>query len=117
MSKFSLQFSPYEIAITGYLPRNGVIRKRGKDIAYNGPTIEFTATFPHDRPRTFNIPYPIQSQGLRNRMAAHSVFLDTTRGRMVLLMIERFARHVVEHHGWSKPYRPDDNDGDSVWFP
>jgi hypothetical protein len=107
MPNFTLAAPPYVISITGYEPEGGIARSGRHPKGRDGPTIELTITFPHDAARCFNIPFPIETSALRQRVAARGGILSSAEGKALKQLVMEFAVYVIDNHGWYKPYRPD----------
>lgn len=104
MSRFKLHISHYTISISGFAHNQPVWVGRQLKI-HDGPTIEITIAFPHDPVRRFNIPYPVTRNMLRKLMGRHGGILRPKQLQLLHGRIEEFANHIVDNHGWFRPYR------------
>jgi hypothetical protein len=91
IQSFTGKYSNHTISIVAFDPE--------------GPAIEMVITFPLDAPRNFWIKYPIGVYALRSRVARHGGCLMPAEYKRLGNMVEEFCKYIVEHHGWSRPYR------------
>lgn len=104
MSRFKLHISHYIIAISGFAHDQLVWKRRQLNI-HKGPTIEITIAFPQDPTRRFNVPYPITRDMLRKLVSREGGILRPKQLKLLHERIEEFAKHIVDNHGWYRPYR------------
>jgi hypothetical protein len=72
---------------------------------YEGPTVELTLTFPHDPPRTLNVPIPVSRRRLTNLVARDGgVGFPKDYKRLEELIFE-FCLYLIHNHSWHRPYR------------
>lgn len=106
MPNFALIPGPNRaVSVTGYQPKGGLIRARGKLVLHSGPTIELTLPCPLDDPRTFNVAFPSTPYVLRQRVAFHGMLLSSKQCRALEKLTYQFVAYIVQEHGWSKPWQ------------
>ena len=104
MTTFKMTAGPCTVTLTGFAHNQPVWSGPRRKI-YEGPTVELTLTFPHDDPGTFNVPFPCGRQKLKTLVASHGGILSTKEYTALEKLILAFAKHIVDNHGWYKPYR------------
>ena len=112
MSQVKMTAGPCTVTITGFA-RNQLVWSGPRRKIYEGPTVELTLTFPHDDPRPFNVPFPCGRQKLKTLVASHGGILTTKEYTALEELILAFAKHIVDNHGWFKPYRSPAEDAET----
>ena len=107
MTSYKLQIRSCLVAIKGFDPVGGLVRRGRVLKPHNGPTITLAIYLPHEGPYVFNVPFPISRNTLRRKLAFNGLLVHRGEEKPVASLIEAFALEVSKVHGWNKSYRPE----------